>query len=195
MFARLVVVGADGARLHEEVLLTGRVLSTEPGGRSRRLELEMPRNAAVRRAVEQALDPDACVPADPAARSRLVAEWEGLRGPLAEDVRVRATQRVTALQRRLATRAGDELRRVDVVFDQLAAMLSGALEGDGVRQLSFDDLEVTERQQWERDRAAWQERLNELPAERARERDAVSARYAGQRELVFPFAVALVVPR
>ena len=155
----------------------------------------MPRNADVRRAVEDALDPDGCVPAGDAARHRLVGEWEGLRGQLAEDVRVRATQRVDALQRRLSLRADDEVRRVDAVFDQLAVMLSGALEGDGVRQLSFDDLEVNERQQWDRDRAAWQARLDELPAERAREREAVAARYAGLRELVFPFAVALVVAR
>jgi len=195
VFARLVVVGADGARLHEEVVLTGRVLAAQPGGRSRRLELEIPRNAEVRVAVERALDPDQCVPAADAARRRLAAEWEGLQKPLAEDVRARAAQRLQALQRQLASRADDETRRVDAIFDQLNAMLAGALHGDGVRQLSFDDLEVPERQQWDRDRAAWQARLDELPAERVRERDTVAARYAGVRELVFPFAVALVTPR
>ena len=80
------------------------------------------------------------------------------------------------------------------VFDQLETMLRGALGGDGTRQLSFDDLAVEERAQWERDRAAWQARLDEVPAERLRERQLLDARYAGARELVFPFAVALVVP-
>ncbi|MDQ3150985.1 MAG: DISARM system SNF2-like helicase DrmD, partial [Actinomycetota bacterium] len=46
VFARLVVVGADGSRLHEEVVLTGRALPA--AGRSRRLELEQPRMAGLR---------------------------------------------------------------------------------------------------------------------------------------------------
>ena len=74
-------------------------------------------------------------------------------------------------------------------------MLSGALAGDGVQQLSFDDLLVEERKQWERDRLAWEARLEALPAERERELASITARYAGVRELVFPFAVALVVAR
>lgn len=87
VLARLVVVGADGARLHEEVVLSGRVLPER--GRSRRLELEQPRFAPLRDAVEAALEPDACRPAPDGARDRLVAEWEGLQPLLAEDVRAR----------------------------------------------------------------------------------------------------------
>ncbi len=194
VFARLVVVGADGARLHEEVLLTGRVLSSEPGGRSRRLELDQPRNAAVREAVERSLDPDGCRPVAENHRARLVGEWATLVEPLASDVRARATQRLEQLQRRLARRADDEARRVQVVFDQLETMLSGALGGTGARQLTFDDLLEGERAQVERDRAAWVARLDALPEERARELADVAHRYAGVRDLVFPFAVALVVP-
>ena len=196
VFARLIVVGADGTRLHEEVMLTGRVLPADTAGRgrSRRLELDAPRNAAVREAVEAALEPDACVPAAEPARLRLAAEWETLQAPLAEDVRVRAAQRLASLARAFSRRAEEDAARVNGVFDQLHAMLRGALAGDGTRQLSFDDLDVDQRQQWERDRLAWQFRLEALPGERQRELDGVSARYAGLRELVFPFAVALVAP-
>ena len=196
VFARLIVVGADGTRLHEEVMLTGRVLPADTAGRgrSRRLELDAPRNAAVREAVEAALEPDACVPAAEPARLRLAAEWETLQAPLAEDVRVRAAQRLASLARAFSRRAEEDAARVNGVFDQLHAMLRGALAGDGTRQLSFDDLDVDQRQQWERDRLAWQFRLEALPGERRRELDGVSARYAGLRELVFPFAVALVAP-
>lgn len=175
-------------------MLTGRVLASTPGARSRRLELEMPRNAAVREAVEAALDPDECRPASDEHRRDLAAEWTGLTGPLADDVAHRAAQRLDRLQRQLAGRASQERQRVEGVLDQLETMLRGALDGDGTRQLSFDDLLVHERQQLDRDRAAWQARLDDLPAERARELDAVDARYAEARELVFPFAVALVVP-
>jgi len=57
VFARLVIVGADGGRLHEEIMLAARAV---PGsGRSRRLELEQPRYSRLREAVEGALEPDA----------------------------------------------------------------------------------------------------------------------------------------
>ena len=38
VFARLVLVGADGRRLHEEIILSGRIVP--PSGQSRRVELE-----------------------------------------------------------------------------------------------------------------------------------------------------------
>lgn len=194
VFSRLVVVGTDGARLHEEVMLTGRVLAATEGGRSRRLELEQPRNAGVRRAVEAALDPAGCRAATTEQQHRLAREWPVLSGALANDVTHRAGQRLEILRRQLESRAVDEVRRITGVFDQLETMLAGALGGEGIRQLSFADLDVDERQQVDRDRVAWQARLDDLPAERERELQASAARYAGMRQLVFPFAVALVVP-
>jgi hypothetical protein len=55
-------------------------------------------------------------------------------------------------------------------------------------------MDDSERQQLDRDRRAWQTRLDGLGDERARELAAIASRYAGVRELVFPFAVALCVP-
>lgn len=192
IFARLVVAGADGARLHEEVMLTARVLPES--GRSRRLELEQSRYAELRHAVEAALEPDACRLAPASARDRLVAQWGRLTPQLAQDVQVRATERVGVLHRALQRRAEDEQRRIRGVFEQLEVTLRSALADDAPVQLSFDDLELPERQQLDQDRQAWRNRLAGLPGERDRELAAVTARYAGLRELVFPFAVALGVP-
>ncbi|MCA1672633.1 MAG: helicase, partial [Actinobacteria bacterium] len=192
IFARLVVVGADGARLHEEVMLTARVLPES--GRSRRLELEQPRYADLRQAVEAALEPDACRPAPASARGRLVVEWERLAPHLAQDVQVRAAERVGVLERALHRRAEDEQRRIRGVFEQLEITLRTALANDAPLQLSFEDLERPERAQLDRDRQAWQNRLDGLSEERDRELAMVTARYASVRELVFPFAVALCLP-
>ncbi|WP_254708888.1 DISARM system SNF2-like helicase DrmD [Streptomyces lunaelactis] len=196
VFSRLVVVGKDGARLHEEVVLTGRVIPSA-GGRSRRLELEQPRYADLREAVEQSLEPDACRPAPAEARSALAQQWDELMPRLAEDVRVRASERLATMSRTLNSRAADETRRIHAVFDQLRVTLANALEGQGPTQLSLEDLEsleVEERKQLDRDRKAWEDRLDSLDEERERELAATEARYADVRELVFPFAVALIVP-
>ena len=66
VFARLVLVGADGRRLHEEIMLSARIVPAS--GRSRRVELEERRHEALHAAVEAALEPDACRLAPEAAR-------------------------------------------------------------------------------------------------------------------------------
>jgi len=192
VFARLVIVGADGGRLHEEVMLAARAVPSS--GRSRRLELEQPRYARLREAVEGALEPGAARVAPEAERLRTVARWPELEPLLAEDVRVRAGERLTSLQKTLARREDDETRRTTAVFDQLQLTLQEAVEGPGPIQLTLDDLNDSERQQLDRDRRAWQTRLDGLEEERKRELATIAARYAGVRELVFPFAVALCVP-
>ncbi len=192
VFARLVIVGADGRRLHEEVMLAARVVP--PEGRSRRLELEQPRYARLRGAVETALEPQSCRQASAAERQLVVDRWPELEAPLAADVQARAAERVAALERDLARRRDEEIRRTGAVFDQLRLTLESALQGPAPVQLTFDDLDAAERAQLDRDRAAWQARLDGLDEERARELAAVGHRYAGVRELVFPFAVAVCVP-
>jgi superfamily II DNA or RNA helicase len=192
VFARLVIVGADGRRLHEEVMLAARVVP--PSGRSRRLELEQPRYARLREAVEGALEPQSCQQATEAERHLVMTLWPELEPLLAADVQVRAAERLAALERDLARRQDDEIKRTEAVFDQLRLTLKSAVEGPGPVQLTFDDLDAAELQQLERDRCAWQARLEGLDDERARELAAIGHRYAGIRELVFPFAVAVCVP-
>lgn len=144
--------------------------------------------------MEAAVEPDACRPAPASATDRLAADWGRLRPLLADDVAARARERRDRLTRDLARRGEDESRRVEGVFAQLERTLRGALAAPAWSQLSFDDLLDRERDQAERDRSAWQARLDGLDAERDRETAQVAARYAGLRELVFPFAVVLVVP-
>jgi len=68
------------------------------------------------------------------------------------------------------------------------------LADDGAVQLSFEDLDRAERQQFDRDRRAWQDRLDALEETRDREVELLGRRYGQVRELVFPFAVVLAVP-
>ncbi|HEX3426404.1 MAG TPA: DISARM system SNF2-like helicase DrmD [Acidimicrobiales bacterium] len=191
-FARLVAVGGEGTRLHEELILAGRELPD--GGRSRRVELDASRYADLRRAVEAALEPGRCRLAPIGAQRRLAAVWTEVAPRLADDVGRRAEQQFEALSRSLQRRQGDEASRVRSVFEQLRATLSRALSGPVDTQLSFDDLTRVEQQQVERDRHAWQSRLDDLDSERDRELVRVERRFAGARQLVFPFAVVLCVP-
>jgi superfamily II DNA or RNA helicase len=192
VFARLVVVGADGRRLHEEIILSGR--SVPPSGKSKRVELEEKRHDDLRKAVEAALEPDACRLVPEATRQDLVSRWESLEPQLANDVQVRAKERLDALRRDLDRNKDRDIKNIRTVFTQLRATLDGALDGPKMIQLSFDELDQAERHQFERDKAAWRARRDGLKDEEQRELDAIERRYDARRELVFPFAVALCVP-
>ena len=190
VLTRLVLVGTDGVRLHEEVYLAGRVIP--PSGRSRRLELEERRFETIRRAVEDALDPGACTPADPASCERLAALWPELRELVAGDVRARAERRRGSVERELARRRDEDLARVDAVVEHMRRSLTEALASPETEQLSFEQLDQPERRQLEADRAAWRSRLASLDDDRARERATVERRYRDVRSLTFPVAVLLV---
>ena len=192
VFARLVLVGADGRRLHEEIILSGRIVP--PAGRSRRVELEENRHEALHAAVEDALEPDACALAPESARLALADRWAELEPLLADDVQRRAKERKGRLQRELDQNEAREQRDIEATFTQLKANLDTALDGPGAVQLTFDELDELEKHQFERDRDAWRARRDGLDEEKQRELAAVRRRYENVRELVFPFAVALCVP-
>jgi superfamily II DNA or RNA helicase len=190
VITRLVLVGADGTRLHEEILLAARAVPAR--GRSRRLEVEERRFEALRTAVEAALEPDACHPADLASCRRLADDWAELRPLLAGDIAARAAVRKAALERDLAGRQADELAGVDAIAEHMRRSLTEALAEPGFVQLRLDELDQPERRQLEVDRAAWLARLDGLDAERDRDRVTVERRYRGVRELTFPVAVVLL---
>ena len=192
IFARMVVVGSDGSRLHEEIILAGRELPES--GRGKRMDLEQRGYAELRAAIEAALDPAACRLAPADARVQLAQRWEQLTPWLVEDIQARAARQREALGRTLNARLHNDLGRTNAIFDQLRAMLASALDDPGYQQLTFDDMETVERNQFERDRRSWQERLDRLEDDRAEELDDLQRRYADVRDLVFPFAVALCVP-
>jgi hypothetical protein len=192
VFARLVLVGADGRRLHEEIIASGRIVP--PTGRSRRVELEERRHDELLQAIEAALEPAACRLAPEAARTDLAGRWPELEPLVANDIRLRAKERTAALQRTLEARKVSEQRSVETVFTQLKATLDTALDGPAMMQLSFDELDAEDKHAYERDRDAWRARRDGLAAEKQRELDAIEARYGAVSELVFPFALALCVP-
>ncbi len=187
---RLVLVGADGGRLHEEILLTARAVPRS--GRSRRVEVEERRFEALRAAIEAALEPDTSQPADTATARAVTAAWPDLRQLLAGDVAARAAVRKSALERELGSRETEELGRVDAITDHMRRTLTEALAEPTPVQLRLDELDQPERRQVEVDRDAWRGRLEGLEDERERERAAVTRRYRGVRELTFPVAVVLL---
>jgi hypothetical protein len=186
-YSRLVLVGADGKRLHEEVFPAGGWLRGPSFARLGVNELDG--------ALDAAFGQQAAVTEAPrAVRATLVATWPRVVSNLEAAIAARASERETSLQRALQRRKDDEQARTTRLFEQFEQSLRAALNGRGVQQLSFADLDVDERRQLDQDRSAWQRRLDDLPAERAAELAALSTRYKTVRVLWFPAAVVHIVP-
>jgi len=191
-YSRFVAVGADGIRLHEEVLYAGGWLRDD--GTFRRVE----GLGELARILDHALSQG--TPAAPVVQDRLVAQWPRARDSLLLAIERRTDERFRSLQARLAARQEAERRQITTSFERFAATLRKALADSQAEEGALfsvvegrgDDQEMA---QFRRDREKWQERLLSLDAARERELDRVAARYRDIRRHSFPVAVIFVVPR
>ncbi|WP_432106642.1 DISARM system SNF2-like helicase DrmD [Streptomyces sp. AA1529] len=191
-YARYVLVGTDGTRLHEEVLYAGGWFGDT--GRFRRWDSVNEQGRVLTRALTDGTE------AAPHLRQELAEAWPALRDPLNRSLRARATELGDQLKGRLGGRRAEEERRITATLDRFEATLRAKLkeegEGDGeqLALLSTHELTGHERRQYEDDRRRWHERLDGLPAERERELAAIAARYREPRPHLFPAAVVFVIP-
>ncbi|MBB4931103.1 superfamily II DNA or RNA helicase [Lipingzhangella halophila] len=195
-YSRFVLVGADGVRLHEEVLHAGGWAPAE--GRFRRLE----NLGALHGMLDRALTGGRPLP-EPVWH-RVAQRWPRISDGLLNAIEWRKQTRQESLRKRLEQREQAERDRITSVIDHFAATLRDALaEGsDDAEDALFSAADVREsnqtreeREQYRKDRANWERRLAGLDAERARELDAITARYSRQEPHSFPVAVVFVVPQ
>lgn len=178
---RLVVTGASGRRLHEEVISAG---GSVRDGRFARLgggELE----AALAAAGEESV-PARVLP-------RLAARIDGAEAGLRNALERRAADRAASLERVLGQRAHEDAAAATAVLTELRRSIEATLAEPDHEQLEL--FSVEERRQLTRDTEALRRRLDAIPADIAAEVEAIQARYADPVPRLFPAAVTLVVPR
>ncbi|MEU4791458.1 DISARM system SNF2-like helicase DrmD [Micromonospora tulbaghiae] len=197
-YSRFVLVGADGVRLHEEVLYAGGWAPEQ--GRFRRLENLTTLGGILDRALT------AGTPASRVVAGRVAERWPRIKDGLLAAIDWRTNARQESLDRKLKQRQEAEEKRIRHNLDQFAASLRGALatseEGTGGQDSLFTSEQLVamtkskeELAQYRKDRQSWEERLSALEAERDRELDAVAARYRDPKPHRFPVAVVFVVPK
>ena len=180
--ARLVVLGGDNVRLHEELITSG--LSMEKG-KLVRLNVGQTQEAvdAARASVKDA-------PKD--VREQLTKLWpeheQGVLGAL----EARKKDRLKSLEKALSQRADAEVERLATVLEELREQILAELKSKPPAQL--DMWQKEEKQQLENNRSALADRAESLPAEIERETNAIRARYAEPQARLFPVAITYVVP-
>lgn len=180
--ARLVVTGADGHRLHEELLTAGRWIDQ---GRFPRMNV-----GEVEAALAAALDRPA--PDESVASFQRLWREEGLDELMASALDQRIRERTKNLDSFLSERADREAADIKAVLEELTRAIEDDLREE-TRQLEL--FSPSEREQLQRDEAALRARLLQIPAEIEAEQRLIRARYAEPEPRSFPVAVTFLFPR
>jgi hypothetical protein len=178
--ARLVVLGGDSQRLHEEIIQAGGEIRS---GRFRRFESLTRMDAVLQGATSR--EPS------PGVKEKLLPLWPYVETGLTRSLEVRQEERVQSLQRLLDQRQEKELGDVEAILTELARAIREELDEEP-SQLSL--FSTDERDQYVRNVNALQARLAQIPAELTEEQAIVRRRYADPQARLFPVAVTFFVP-
>ncbi|MGW5055169.1 DISARM system SNF2-like helicase DrmD [Actinokineospora sp. NPDC004072] len=192
-YARYVLVGADGVRLHEEVLHAGGWLNE--AGWHRRWDSVNTQREILRKALNHG------TVAAEHLRIRLTRSWPRIQDRLMASLEARARERRESLNRALHQRREEEEHRINVNLNRFESALRAKVDenaAEGDEQLALweaGQMTPAERRQYQLDREHLQRRLEALGAERRRELAAIDARYSDLTSHLFPAAVVFVIPR
>ena len=179
--ARLVVIGGDSQRLHEEVIAAGGLIKDARWGGKLKVGQ-----------VEAALAGASGERPSERVRAKLLELYPALASSLASALEARMRDRVDGLQKRLAERADKESRDIESILNELRRSIEAELNDPAyIQPLLFDDPEI---ERFERNKEAMRARVREIPVEIERETAAIRARFADPQARMFPVAVTFLVP-
>lgn len=180
--ARLVVIGDDRHRLHEEIIHAGGVMRR---GRFKRFETV----GEVERLLDDASER---LPAE-SVREELTANWPNVRDSLYASLEARQRDRMQHLSNTIERRKEKEIRDVRELLTELQESILSELDTvEGETQLALWSTE--EREQLERNVDSLRARVAEIPDEIEREIEAVVERYRDPTPRLFPVALTFFVP-
>lgn len=181
--ARLVVIGGDSHRLHEEIITAGGLIKEGRwGGRLNVGQMESASAAATQRGPSESV------------KSKLLELYPSLTSSLASALEARLKDRVSGLEKRLNERAEKEVTDITAILTELKHAIEAELETEFYKQLTLPGMTTPEEEQFSRNKDAMHARAKEIPGEIERETDAIRARFADPQARMFPVAVTFLVP-
>ena len=179
--ARLVVIGGDSHRLHEEVIFAG--------GYVRQGRFQRERGVNVLRAWL-----DAATDQEPNAqlKTRLLELAPNFADALMAALEARMRDRTEGLQKQLDARMAKEAHDISFVMNELRDAIQAQLREPEFLQLELPTLEEREQHQVNLD--ALQLRIQQIPVELGHKVASIRARYANLQPRMFPVAVTFLIP-
>ena len=177
---RLVVLGGDNQRLHEEVIMAGGIIRE---GRFARMNVGE---------TKAAYDAALADPAPAGVYKRLQDLWPSISNPLLQSLEARMTDRTKGLQKTLDERCGQEVDNIAAVLRELDKTIRAQLD-EPANQMEF--WTAPEREQLELNMQSLRGRLQQIPAEIERETANLRDRYRNPTPRLFPVTVTFLVPK
>lgn len=181
--ARLVVIGGDCHRLHEEIITAGGLFKE---GRLTKMNVGQVQGAL------GAAGPDE--PAD-AVKAKLFELWPKHAPLLAQLLEARMRDRTDGLRKALTERANKEVADITAILTELRKTIEEKLDDPELNQpVLFPEFSDLERQQYERNVEALRARVRAIPEEIEKETAAIRDRFTDPEPRMFPVAVTYLVP-
>jgi superfamily II DNA or RNA helicase len=178
--ARLVVLGGDNQRLHEEVIMAGGTLRE---GRLARMNVGETKTAMDSALAEASTE---------YTHKLFQSLWPNLSGSLFNALEARMADRTKGLQKNLDERAESEVQNMTAVLRELEKTIREQLD-EPVTQMEF--WTAPEREQLELNMQSLRKRLEQIPAEIERETANLRARFRNPTPRLFPVTVTFLVPK
>jgi superfamily II DNA or RNA helicase len=180
-YGRLVILGSDQQRLHEEVITTGGLLKEGKFSKMGVMQVQAALGAAL---------PDI---APEKIRTKLAQLWENHADALMQGLEVRSHDRAKSLQSVLANRAEKETSDITAILTELRESILKELDEPEFKQLEL--FSNAEKEQFERNVNSLKLRVEQIPGEIEREVAAIQARFANPTPRLFPLAVIYLIPQ
>lgn len=179
--ARLVVIGGDSHRLHEEIITAGGTIQHGKwGSRLNQTQLE---------SIQLGMSNN-----EPSAKVKevLLELYPQFVNRLADSLEARIKERKAAIHRTLSARADKEVNDITSILTELKKSIKAELNDPVyIQQLLFA---TEEQERFERNKDAMRARVKEIPEEIKRETEAIRARFADPQARMFPVAITFLVP-
>ena len=187
VWSRLLIVGGDHLRLHEELCYSGGEMKADSY-----------RREAVLGTLQKYLDASHSVDELPAqVFDVLKTRFAKYEESITKSYEARSKERLESLMSTLAHRKESEVKDINILLDELEKNIRKELDIEDDReryeQMTFDFAEE-DIQELKRDFAALRARLAQIPEERKKEIEIVEKHYSNPRSLTFPAAVLFLVP-
>ena len=181
---RIVVLGGDNHRLHEEIITAGGALIE---GRFSRLNVGE---------TKAALEAVTNTPAPASIEARFQALWPKHRDSLLAALENRRVERTKNLEKNFEELAEKEVNKLKSVMIELQRTIKDELDRKDSPQLLLDlGGDEPGQQQRDRDMAALRRRLKEIPEEIKLESEHLRSRFTNPSARLFPVAVTWLIPR
>jgi hypothetical protein len=192
MLGRLAVYGPGAVRPHEEIIPVTAIWTQAERDRKALRPLSERGQETTIDQLQDALRDAREAPATVVERIRAFVRRDT--DDLKSELEHRAEVRLTNVTRDLAARGADEADSLAKLLIAQRERITKAVKGFDPRQLALPGIAEDERQQRERERRRWDQRLHEIERELAEEPDRVRASYAPIARRLEPVGLVYLWP-